>query len=67
VARRALAVDAWAEGAYAVLVSTALDRGDRSGARLALDRCLEALADLGVDPSEETRLLRRRVRVTTAA
>jgi LuxR family transcriptional regulator, maltose regulon positive regulatory protein len=62
VARRAIAVDQWAEDAYAVLVSTALARGDRSAARHSLDRCLAALADLGVEPSEETQRLRRRLR-----
>jgi LuxR family transcriptional regulator, maltose regulon positive regulatory protein len=62
VARRAVEVDPWAEDAYAVLVSVALARGNRSAARRALDRTLAALADLGVEPSEETRRLRRRVR-----
>ena len=62
VARRAVEVDPWAEDAYAVLVSVALARGDRSAARRTLDRGLVALADLGVEPSEETRRLRRRVR-----
>ena len=40
VARRAIAADPWAEAAYGVLVSVALARGDRSAARLALERCL---------------------------
>lgn len=62
VARRAVDVDPWAEGAYAVLVSVALARGDRSAARRTLQRALAALADLGVEPSEEMRRLRRRVR-----
>jgi LuxR family maltose regulon positive regulatory protein len=62
VARRAVEVDPWAENAYAVLVSVALDRGDRSAARRTLDLGLAALADLGIEPSEETRRLRRRVR-----
>jgi LuxR family transcriptional regulator, maltose regulon positive regulatory protein len=62
VAGRAVEVNPWAEEAFAVLVSVALARGDRSAARLALDRALAALADLGVEPSEETRRLRRRVR-----
>src|SRR5918994_1792426 len=61
-ARRAVEVDPWAEDAYAVLVLVALARGDRSAARRTLDRALAALADLGVEPSEETRRLRRRVR-----
>jgi DNA-binding SARP family transcriptional activator len=62
VARRAIAADPWAEAAFGVLVSVALARGDRSAARLALDRCLAALADIAVEPSEDTRRLRRRVR-----
>jgi DNA-binding SARP family transcriptional activator len=45
-----------------VLVAAALARGDRSAARRALDRGLAALADLGVDPSQQTQSLRRRVR-----
>jgi DNA-binding SARP family transcriptional activator/ATP/maltotriose-dependent transcriptional regulator MalT len=62
VARRAVAVDPWAEDAHGVLVAAALARGDRSAARRALDRGLAALADLGVDPSQQTQSLRRRVR-----
>ena len=62
VARRAVEVDPWAEEAYGVLVAVALARGDRAAARRALDRSLAALADLGVDPSQETRRLRRLVR-----
>jgi hypothetical protein len=45
-----------------VLVSVALVRGDRSAARRTLDRALAVLADLGVEPSEGTRRLRRRLR-----
>lgn len=62
VARRAVAVDRWAESAYGVLVSAALARGDRSAARRALDRSLVTLDELGVEPSEETSRLRRRLR-----
>ncbi|HET6834880.1 MAG TPA: BTAD domain-containing putative transcriptional regulator [Acidimicrobiales bacterium] len=62
VARRAVEVDPWSEAAYAVLVSVALARGDRSAARRTLDGALAALSDLGVEPSEETRRLRRLVR-----
>jgi DNA-binding SARP family transcriptional activator len=60
VARRALGVDRWAEEAYAVL--TALARGDRSAAQRHLDRGLATLAELGIEPSEATRRLRRRIR-----
>ncbi|HMG45667.1 MAG TPA: BTAD domain-containing putative transcriptional regulator [Acidimicrobiales bacterium] len=61
VAHRALAADPWSEQAYAVLVGAALARGDRSGARRLLDRCLDALADLRAQPSLATEQLRRRV------
>ena len=62
LARRALAVDPWAEDAYVVLAAGALTRGDRTSAHRVLERCEEVLADLGVEPSETTRQLRRRVR-----
>jgi LuxR family transcriptional regulator, maltose regulon positive regulatory protein len=62
VARRAVEVDPWAEDAYAVLASVALARGDRPAALRTIDRALEALAELDVEPSEETHRLRRRVR-----
>lgn len=61
VAERVLAVDAWAEDAYAVLIGSALARGDRSGAHRLLDRCVGALDDLGVDASETILHLRRRL------
>ena len=62
MAQRALAVDPWAEDAFGVLVVAALARGDRSAARRQLERCTTALAELGVEPSDATRRLRRRVR-----
>ena len=61
VAHRALAADAWAEDAYAVLIGVALLRRDRSAAHRLLGLCLEALGDLGVEPSDVTHQLRRRV------
>lgn len=61
VAHRALAVDPWAEDAYAVLVGAALASGDRSAGRRILTRCLDALAELGVAPSAATQQLARRV------
>ena len=61
VVGRAIEVDPWAEDAYAVLVSVALARGDRGAARRTLDRALAALAELDVEPSEETERLRRRI------
>jgi LuxR family maltose regulon positive regulatory protein len=64
VAHRALAVDQWSEEAYAVLVGAALARGDWSAARRMLKRSLDALADLGVEPSPATQQLQRRVQGT---
>ena len=61
VAQRALAVDPWAEPAYAVLVGAALARDDRSTARRLLHRCTDALAELGSIPSTATQQLQRRV------
>lgn len=60
-AHRALDADPWSEDAYAVLVSSALTSGDRSAAGRILRRCLEVLADMGVDPSPTTQQLQRRV------
>jgi len=67
VARRALGADPWAEDAYAVLVAAAVANGDRSGAHRLLEHCITALADLGVEPSEATRQLRRRVQGSIAS
>jgi DNA-binding SARP family transcriptional activator len=64
LAHRALGVDQWSEQAYVVLVGAALARRDRSSAHRLLRRCLEALADLGVDPSATTLQLQRRLRST---
>jgi DNA-binding SARP family transcriptional activator len=61
VAQRALAVDPWAEPAYAVLVGAALARDDRSAARRLLQRCTDALAELDSTPSPATQQLHRRV------
>jgi DNA-binding SARP family transcriptional activator len=61
MARRALAADPWSEDAYGVLVSAAVAKGDRSGARRLLDRCIAALAEIGVEPSDTTHQLRRRI------
>jgi DNA-binding SARP family transcriptional activator len=66
VAGRALAVDEFSEAAHAVLVSAALAEGDRSAARRRLDACFAALAELGLEPSEPTLQLRRRLRAPGA-
>jgi LuxR family transcriptional regulator, maltose regulon positive regulatory protein len=64
VARRALAVDRWAEEAYAVLVGAAIARRDRAAAHRMLTHCLDALRELGAHPSAATRRLRRRLQTT---
>lgn len=61
IAQRALDVDPWSEDAYAVLVGAALARRDRSTAHRMLQRCFDALTDLGVQPSDATRQLQRRL------
>jgi ATP/maltotriose-dependent transcriptional regulator MalT/DNA-binding SARP family transcriptional activator len=61
VARRALIVDRWAEEAYAVLVGAAMARRDRAGAHRMLEHCLDALGELGAQPSEALVQLRRRL------
>ena len=61
VARRAIEVDRWCEAAYGILVGAALARGDTSSAHQRMARCLEALAELGADPSPATTHLRRRL------
>ena len=60
-AHRALIADPWAEAAYTVLVGVALTRHDRSAALRMLSRCLDALEDLGLDPSIATQQLQRRL------
>jgi DNA-binding SARP family transcriptional activator len=66
IAHRALAVDQWSEEAYNVLVGAALARRDRSGAVRILNRCLDAVAELGVDPSPATTQLQRRTQTVEA-
>jgi DNA-binding SARP family transcriptional activator/ATP/maltotriose-dependent transcriptional regulator MalT len=61
VGRRALAVDHWAEDAYGVLVGAALARGDQVAARRTMALCLDALHELGADPSPATEQLARRL------
>jgi DNA-binding SARP family transcriptional activator len=67
VTGRALAVDRFSEAAHAVLVTAALAQGDRSTARRRLEAGLAALAELGLEPSEATLQLRRRMRAGGSA
>lgn len=54
LATRALAAEPWSEEAYQLLTATLLARGDRAGARRALDQCFEMLDELGVEASPQT-------------
>jgi DNA-binding SARP family transcriptional activator len=54
VAGIVLSVDPWSEAAHRVLIRARLATGDRPGARRAFDACTDALAELGVVPTEET-------------
>jgi ATP/maltotriose-dependent transcriptional regulator MalT/DNA-binding SARP family transcriptional activator len=65
IARRVLTVDPWNESGHAVLVNAALAVGDRATARRRFDACLEALDELGMEPSDATQQLRRRMRAAT--
>jgi LuxR family transcriptional regulator, maltose regulon positive regulatory protein len=66
IAAGALTTDPYFEPAYRVLAATHLATGNRSAARQALDRCDEALAELGVPADPSTAMLRRRVGTTPA-
>jgi LuxR family maltose regulon positive regulatory protein len=60
LAERVLAVDPWSEPAYRLLAASHVARGNRSAARRALERCREALAELGAEPEPATLALERR-------
>jgi LuxR family maltose regulon positive regulatory protein len=61
LALRSVEVDPWSEPARRLLAEARLASGDRSGAIRALDDCARVLADLGIGPEPETRMLARRV------
>jgi DNA-binding SARP family transcriptional activator len=65
-ARHAIAEDPWAEDAHCALVDAALSAGDRSAAVRLLERCREMLRELGVEPSEQTQGLGRRLAATSS-
>ena len=58
---RALRVDRWSESAYQLVVAALLDTDDLVAARRWLQRCREALAELGVPPHPRTVALGRRL------
>jgi len=61
VASRALEAERWSEAAHRALIAAHLERGDRSAARRALERCRRALDDVGGPVEELTFMLERRV------
>lgn len=61
LALRSIDVDPWSEPARRLLADARLASGDRSGAIRALDDCARVLADLGIGPEPETRMLARRI------
>jgi DNA-binding SARP family transcriptional activator len=61
VGTRAVEVEPWSEAAHRLVMAAHLARGDRAGARRALDRCAAALDELGVEPEEPTVMLERAI------
>ncbi len=59
LAERALAVDAWSEGAHRLVVAAHRAAGDDVAARRALGRFRGALDELGVAPAEATSMVAR--------
>ena len=55
LADRGLLADPWHEGLHRVAITARRTAGDDAGARLSIDRCRRALAELGVEPSAATR------------
>jgi predicted ATPase/DNA-binding SARP family transcriptional activator len=63
VARRQLELDAWREAAHRQLMRALALSGARAAALAAYARCREALlADLGLEPDDETQALYERIR-----
>ncbi len=59
IVARALDAEPWAEPAHRLAIAAHLARGDRALARRAAQRCRQALAELGVDAEDSTRILLR--------
>lgn len=59
-AERALAAEAWCEPAHRVVIASHLAESDRSRARHAYERCVAAMAELGVAPDSATAILAAR-------
>ena len=61
MATKVLTIEPWSERAHRCSIAAYLARGDRVGARRAVEACLEALADFGGPADTETAMLFRRV------
>jgi DNA-binding SARP family transcriptional activator len=54
ISERLLSIDKAHEGAWQALIRAHVDDGDRAAARSAYERCVAALSDVGLAPSDET-------------
>ncbi len=61
VAGRTLDAEPWSEAAHRVVIASHLERGDHPAARRAMERCREALDDIGGPVEELTLMLDRRL------
>jgi hypothetical protein len=61
LARRGIAEDRWAERLHQVVVRVRLAEDDLDGARRAMRRCLDALAEIAAAPELDTRDLAQRI------
>jgi DNA-binding SARP family transcriptional activator len=58
---RALEAEPWSEMAHRLVLAAHVARGDRASARRALDRCYQALDELGVEPEPATVVFERAI------
>ncbi len=65
VAERLLRHDRYDERAHAVIIGSNIERGELQAAGAALERCREALAEIGSEPSTPTAMLIRRLEQRT--
>lgn len=61
VASRTIAIEPWSEPAHRILVAAHLQRNDRAAAHRAMQRCREALDEIGGPVEELTEMLERRL------
>lgn len=61
VASRTIAIEPWSEPAHRILVTAHLQRSDRAAAHRAMQRCREALDEIGGPVEQLTEMLERRL------